>query len=86
MKKTKGKPKKSSKPAKNKKKHICERYNEDEMCYRCLDLSRELLLCGELDEDELKRVKRVMVEIISKRGVPREEVDFLEKLSEAYLN
>lgn len=69
-----------------KKDTVCERYNEQEMCYRCLDIARSLLLCGELDEEELVRVRKIMVDIIDKRGVLKEEVVFLDRLSDEYLN
>jgi len=65
---------------------VCERFREEEMCYRCLDLSRALLLCGELDMIELKKIRTIMTNIISKKGVLKDEVTFLNELSDTYLN
>lgn len=66
-------------------KNICERYNEDAMCYRCLDLARSLLLSSNLDDTELKRVRKVMTDIINKKGVLKDDVSFLNSLSDEYL-
>jgi hypothetical protein len=79
--------KKKAKPRtkKAKKGEICE-HSESEMCSKCLYISRELLLCGELDEKELLKVRQIMTKIITKKGVFKEEVKFLNGLSDMYLS
>jgi len=77
--------KRKSKPV-VKVRHVCERYREDEMCYKCLDLTRSLLLCGDLNGAELTKIRKIMTDIINKKGVLKEDVVFLNQLSDEYLN
>jgi hypothetical protein len=72
--------------AKSQKRDLCERYREEEMCYKCLDLSRSLLLSGDLDEAELAKIRKIMTDIINKRGVLKEDVLLLDRLSDEYLS
>jgi len=46
---------KSKATKKKPKGQVCSRYNGIDMCYRCLDLARSLLLSEDLHEDELKK-------------------------------
>jgi len=85
-KKTKKPVKKSKKVVSKKAKGVvCERYNGIDMCYRCLDLARALLLTDDLAPDELKKIKKIMADIVDRRGVLKEDVVFLGNLSDAYL-
>ena len=82
-----GKLKKTNKPKRatsRKKGDVCE-HSEKETCNKCLLIARELLLCGELDEKELQKVRVIMTKIITKKGVLKEEVKLLGSLSDAYL-
>lgn len=74
------------KSSKGKLTGFCEKFDEKSMCYRCLDMSRELVLCNELEEEELKRVRKIMKMIMEKKRLPKKEVDFLGSLSEIYLS
>ena len=63
------KKKSPSKTTKRNKRDICDRYVEKEKCHRCLDLSRALLLSGELSPDELKKIRKIRKAIKSRKSI-----------------